>query len=1429
MLLNYAVFLQRLGTRTPEMLISPRAPVGTGMFALPRSSILHYLDWEVNEAYPPRAYYCFNRLTPSKKIPIENLTEASFTDGVISVANKRLVIENRSWLRANQRTFRPHITRDSPILDTDVPSVVNYNPLKTLYHYQRNISEQRHLYENTTRTLALNIFDIYQLDKEAHHFITVKVPKALPSLALVEKIVKLKPIIADRVIKDNQLRHVLELYKWLFNTHRDNSVFKVIDDELSTKVVLVLEYNGYVLAVPLALYRQLSSESSLPSRTKFSDPLKLGRYFLLSLLRFQNNVEVDVASDETQDPSQTTSDLQPNEFLKKTSGKEEHNLAALSSDDLDKLSNAVETNSLEAMLDNSDLNNADTEAIDRVFIKTLESAKNEIELTPTAATKKDELIPPPIATEEEALALLRDATRDEKLEEYIREAAEVKAITSTEIRSLRKLAEERSNLRSPYNAKETIEAATVYRKEDVELNDNHTQLPVEGVDENLSRDAVTPFTKEYVKRGLYRKDVQACVVKLESAGLIVKNYEVTVSEGAMGKHEVHALTVKPFKGKESTVYFRLPVIDEEGRFKSSGIMYLMRKQKTDIPIRKISPFKVGIASNYSKLFVTRSERKAFSTEDMVVRWIKTSFLNDTGVIKSLELGNNFNNLAKTPNTYAYLSKHFTHVELADYMLETKASLATSRLSENVRKEAEVAGLTYIGYRKKDNVPIFIDNSEALFVLEKGGGKTEIGRVEDLLGLDPAKIPQQFTCLKVLGDDIPMGCVFGFYLGLSKLIAVFKNDITYLPANKQHKVTAGEFVVKFKDYKLVVSRKNKALSLLLGGFLFFKDFIRQYEMREFDDENIYLPLLEERGFGVMHLKELETLRDLFLDPITVDVLKDFGEPTEYLPLLLRANEMLTDFHHPDINDPTYSRIRGYDRVPGMMYKALSEAVRTYRFKHSAKSKIELDPYKVWNACLQDSTVKICEEVNPIMDLKEVEGVTFSGADGLARESVPQKMREFHTGDMGLISEATVDSSDVATNIYLTPGAKLKSLRGGVDMSRQANKLSQLLSTSSQLTPFVKHDDPKRINFINVQNSHVIPAVGYQQPIIRTKYDYVMPYRVSSMFCVMAEQDGVVLSRNDVNIAIKYKDGTEKAYQLGIVYGRAEGSIHKHSQVSALETGDKFKQGSPICYNENFFEVDWVDRSRLILKYNLLANVALTMTNADYEDGSSISSAISEKLATNYVKERSFVFEFSKNIVKLLPEGTEVDPETPLFTILDENADYGNLTDNTVALLQNLTNTSPKAKLKGKVERYEVRYNGSESDMSPSLRKLVKEIDKATYARTKGTTYEITSGAVDSEYRVDGKNLLPDTLELKVYLGTKLRQSIGDKGVYSSQLKSIVSEVFPYQVHTASGFPVDAFFGYKSILNRIVLSPLFTGIINRIMVTKSKEIAKIYFGG
>lgn len=1450
MLQNYQQFVNQQAVKNQASLFSPRV-VKTEDVLLPRESVYHYLETSSDEMFPVRTTPYLANIPKNKKIPILNVTDLVSKDETISIKNRTLEKTIREWGRSHIHQFKLQDLLVLPNTDSQTNAVINYNLLNDLYKYANTATSKNSQRRNIYKTYWTTVHEAIKVSKSETQFVSISIPNNIPSANYLKNISKLRPSIYSRVVTNDALFGILTLFNFLENETRAQSVMSDISDEDTTQIMMELKFNGYSCFFKLSDLISLSSQSGLPSKRKIT-PQQLQKLLVIILFSVQKKIVslvekgVEVVPEETKQPTdiqqaaaEEEDDTEPEEFVGDRTPFKPPELAALttkvpapSAPEMKPMEVIEELSSVELdkFIDNSTAGLSDLELADypdEVY------EEPEVQATGTKPETVEPSFPEPNYHEDFKVAFLADKPVSIKFNNFVEKAKKSQSLSSVEIRSLKKLQEKRLELKSPYDQSKTFDISAHIDFEDTKLNEEELEIKsaTNLVKDSLKKEVLFNFDKQYINK-LMKKDILSCVKSLESSGIIIKDYSVDIDRSSLGAFEIHKLVLKPYRGKESPVYFRIPVINSEGEFTASSIRYRMKKSRQDLPIRKVSPIRVAITSNYSKLFITRTERVAYDPYNYITKYIKESYLDEQGIVKKVEPGYSFENTEQSPNIFAHMSKELKGFSTDEYTFQFNKKDFTNNVKQEVldaiSNRVGFKLLTYCGYVNSNKHILVVDKSNTIY--DYTDDMKPLGTMDELLQIDPTKLPKPFSNIKVLGDDIPLGVVMSYYLGLSNLLGVTNTKYRTLPANKQYKPEKDELVLKFEDLKLILILDTESKRLLFNGFSFYREFLKTIPAASLQTQDIYLDLIQFRGNNLMHLKELDMLRDMFLDPITKDVLYSMREPGDYLELLLRANSMLDDFSHPDINDPSYSRIRGYDRVPGLMYRALTESIRASKFRGNGRGKIELDPYKVWNYVTQDNTVKITEDANPISDVKEVEAVTFAGLDGISKNATPEAIRRFHKNDRNLAAEATVDSSDVGLNFYLTPYARLKDLRGVVaeqDNKHLKENPEKVFSTSALLTPMVEMDDPKRVNFVSIQNGHTIVAAGYQQPLLRTGYEYLMPYKVGKLYCVTASEPGSVVSVSEKKIVLQYKSGKTESFPLGETYGRMEGSVYKHVLVTELKAGDKFKKEDYITYNTGYFEKDWLNPDRLILKFSKLASVAFVMNDEVYEDSSAISAKLSEEMSTPYIKEKIFLIDFTKNIIGLREEGSLIEPNDILFTLVDGNTDYSNLSDSSIELLKNVAALSPKAKMKGKIFKYEIKYNGEYADMSPSVRKLVTALDKDIADRTLNSEEPVVNNSATSEYRSEGKNLMANTLELRVFIETNVSLAVGDKGVVAGQMKSVVSDVFQSNVATESGTPVDIMFSYRSVLNRTVLSPIVAATTTRLSVHVSPLIAEQYF--
>lgn len=493
-----------------------------------------------------------------------------------------------------------------------------------------------------------------------------------------------------------------------------------------------------------------------------------------------------------------------------------------------------------------------------------------------------------------------------------------------------------------------------------------------------------------------------------------------------------------------------------------------------LPIRKTAPDTVALTSYYGKTFVTRSEKKV----DNYGWWLQNK-ITEIGLAKNddrvvdLHPANVFDNTLVTPRIYSTLAMMFNSFTV-NYTLEDSQKVITFYLNfdytargilygEDALKEYEVDGSVIIGSNKQLLYLVADKNDQIYFA--KNGEMTHIGRIEDLLKIDHNP-PVDFALLKVMSKSIPVGVVLAYEVGLSKLISHFKISHRLHQKNGtrvryDHKK---EFIVEFEDAYLIFSLDEPLTKIIFGGFNEYEKTIKEFSIYEFDRKNVYFNVLESNGISVRYLRELDLMNQMFIDPITRDILIAMKQPTDFRGLLVKSCEMLLVDAHPKEMDGAFLRIKGYERFAGTVYTELVQTLRAHNAR-TGKGNLALDfnPNVVWNKITQDRAVTLTSEINPIQYLKETEAVTYNGNGGRSAISMTKNSRIYNENDIGTISEATVDSSDVALNIYTSANPLFTSVRGiSAPYSFEKQGPAALLSTSALISPSADREDPKRVN-------------------------------------------------------------------------------------------------------------------------------------------------------------------------------------------------------------------------------------------------------------------------------------------------------------------------------------------------------------------------------
>jgi hypothetical protein len=933
------------------------------------------------------------------------------------------------------------------------------------------------------------------------------------------------------------------------------------------------------------------------------------------------------------------------------------------------------------------------------------------------------------------------------------------------------------------------------------------------------------------------------VMSVQQAGIAVTEYEVERVEDAIGKFDALRVKLVPVVGSPSTVHIKVPTLEEDGTYKANGIKYNLRKQRVDLPIRKVSADLVALTSYFGKVFVQRSAKRPNNYNEWLCNSIMAKGLDEGDhVVQEVNPGDVFDNEFDSPKVFSALSQRFRSFKVAGFQVtldrvkkeEREELYGADNIAKFERDGAVILGIAIAQTRTigtQGKILLIADKDSALYTFHPGVDKDLVpaGTIETMAHLEVSKAPIEFAEVRVKDRHIPVGFILAFELGFDRLCKMLKVEPRRVQAGTRTNMDINEYAIVFKDETLIFSKEDRAAAMILAGFNEYHRYIRDYDAFLFNKRDVFLNVLEGEGPAARYLREIDLMYQMFVDPITKSLLERMKEPTDFRGLLLRSCELLLKDQHPDEYDTRYQRFRGNERIAGAVYSEMVKAIRLHDGRAGrSKLPIDLHPYAVWKLIATDSSNALVSEINPIQNLKEMEAVTTGGVGGRNSRSMTKRTRGYPKHDMGVISESTVDSGDVGINTYTSADPQFDSVLGttkGYEIGKTG--ATALLSTSALVSPGADIDDPKRVNFIAIQHSHGIACKGYHQMPVRTGYEQVIPHRTGDLFCQTAKKPGRVISITDRGIVVQFEgDDEPKGYELGRRFGNAAGLTIPHDVVTPLKEGAKFKEGAVICYNTGFFEPDILNPGQVVYKTATLVNVALLESTLTLEDSSAISPRVAELLTTKTTKVNTIVVRFNQKVSKLQKVGSEVEAESILCIIEDEVTATSDLFDQeTIDTLSMLSSMAPQAKTKGRIEMIEVYYHGEKEDMSESIKAIADASDRDMAKRLKSAGKKVFTGSVDEGFRVEGNPLMLDTLAIKIYITGDVAAGVGDKGVFANQMKTVFGEVLPGEVHTASGLPIDAIFGQKSIDDRIVGSPAQIGTTTAILRHIGKMAARM----
>lgn len=1440
----YEPFMRKNGIFKRESIASPpiRNMVGA---RFPRSPLIHYLPEAPSDPGPDQNWWMIRE--PEGQVFVDHVEEMTTEFGKVQRVSGSFAGAVQVFHRTHREMAK--ITSLATALNNATSTVVvNYGLVQQFYKYgnARNLEFQRN--SNARLTLWKNVAD-WCVKTDRQQWIPIPIPRALPTPRnLMRAEARFDQEMVNKFSAIEQ-QFLFDIWQWC-GEQREKSGLSLIPKEHWGRINIVLTHGQYWTVMNLAQLDPFRKSEEFPKGQM--EPLRFQRRMLrgiMSLVEFSFLAESATEREEFEkkpEPSDETlqsddgqdDNLQSQEDADFWSSEEEQ-IKDPTANPLENVSLTAPKSNLKSQKSSSTSGSAKSkqEAVpnlddDSVFDDGSGGTDGNQELSDEAIERDlSALNDVDLLQSNEVIKTVTNPNKDPLVDGIVSRAnklAREEVISGAEYRRLVAQAERYKQIKNPYGPGLLHEAIQV-TEEETQVERKKFKVQSERIfDESMLYSSHPDLTSKYVTQTMHKHTAQMCL-SIQRAGVVVTDYTVDRTETTAETSETVKVKLSPIGGASTTFSFKMPVVKPDGTFTTGGTNYRLSWQRGDIPIRQVNPHRVVLTSFYGKIAVTVSGLQAFNYERWLANAVGAIAVEEGGPITFIRRGNVFDYSIPAPKIHSLLSRAFHEITFKDMELNFKHKELLAKYPESAVKVVEKDGSILVGL-SQGKYPVVI-NKDGKWLVVKEDGVEDRGYWEEMLGIDRSRAPTEAAMINILGQATPLGVAMSYYMGLDNFIRYIRIDHRRVLRADKLNLQPHESYVRFADETLVYSTRDVKASLLISGFKYYKDELKQLSIYSFDKNHVYVDLLDASARNTRYTGELKLLNEMFIDPICEAMLLRMKEPTTWFLLLMRAAELLTTEHSPEEMDGAQMVFRGYNRFPGAVYKEMIKGLRRYNQKiNMAKTGIDIKPTAVWTAITNDPAVRIYDDSNPVQQLRSNEIVTYIGEGGRSKRTMVARTRKMNKNDVGTVSEAGVDSGDVGINIYLSADPQITDTYGTSKTADwRKDGPTPLLSTTALLGPGLDKDDSKRIVFSSIQHGSGISAVGYRPLPYRTGMDEVLAHRMGEKYAYTALGEGEVVSIKGGVLKVRYDDGTIAAVEIGRVYTKGAGHTYPSDIVLTVKVGDHVTEGDVLAYNSSWFEPDYFNPRHVIYKAGVMMRVALFEASVTHEDSSEISLRMTEQLKTYETDQRPVLITFDTELAEVAQEGQQVDTDSILCVMEDSTSRAADMfDDSSIDSLKLLAGQNPKAGTAGVIDRIEIVYNGDIEDMSPSLRMLVEESDAKLAKKAKAMNRGASDGHNNESLRIGGNPLQLNTAAIIFHITYDNDAFTGDKVVFANQMKSVLGGVMTGINETESGLELDAKFSDTSNEARLVRSSRIAGMNNSLILRATRNFSARYRG-
>lgn len=1014
--------------------------------------------------------------------------------------------------------------------------------------------------------------------------------------------------------------------------------------------------------------------------------------------------------------------------------------------------------------------------------------------------------------------------------------------------------------------------------DDVKIEVNDISKSVDTINKNVTEVRYPNINKDYVEN-VMKKDILSAVTCLSDKSdiqIYVRNIKVEDSSDINNYKDTYTIDLEDSLRVRHRLVFDVPKFIDNRFLWIGGNKKYINNQQLMLPVVKVSGDTVQLVSNYNKLFVYRYGSKVSSLNEKLKKALNSP-------IKGIKVINGKydkeNTKYLTIIDYDDLSCNFKEISIGDIKFYFNQSEIRQLFLDSVPKnkidEYEKLVDSKILPVGKGNKNVFyyvnFDTNTVYQTNFNNSIDTKMSLIDFMLSKSPQlkdEISKQstgkkymYTRVKIMNKYVPTILLLAYKNGLSNILSQIKAE--YYFSDTRPRIDLNESIVEFNDGYLVFSNVPFKNSLLLNGLLEIPT--KNYSFDDFSDVLTYQDIFESI-YGRRNIANaFSNFFDNFIDPITLEVLQKLSLPTDLTGLVLYANELLVDNQFRTELDIRSFRFRSAELIPARLYKLIASSYEQYKAtaNHRNPRKISIRKDALIKDILAQTIVEDYSELNPIVEMQKLHGATKKGPSGCNLEEAYTKVqRSFHKSMTGVYTISSSPDGNVGIQRVLTMEPPISDVRGFIDNKAMDNRLDEyndvnLFGPAEMLTTGgAQRDDAMRTAMSTKQSTHLTPVSKASPSLITNGAEKAIQYHLSKDWSFIAKDDGKVVELNDDTglMIVEYKNGESDAISINnrIAKNGAGGFYLSKKMIPNYKKGDTFKKNDILAQDRDFF----TNSEHFGNQFNIgtLEKIALLSSAATFEDSSYVTKQVSRDMASEIVMQKQVVLGPNTNVDYMVKIGDTVQSGDELIRF-EQSFDEDSLN----VLLSNvgedmkediMMNNKEKVKTKysGVIEDIKVYSSVSLNDLSPSLRKVVnkhynrikdrrkllEKYDKSNNPLVKcnmlfNENTETVKTTNDGKFKGVALN---DGVLIEFYIKIHDELGAGDKIVFFSALKTIITNVIPEGQEAYTAFRPDekigAVLSCNSIIARGIVSCQYMIMGNKLLIELSRQLKDIYEG-